>query len=132
MHRSVRLALLAALLAAPACGGGPGDPDPAGSVLAARVPAEGADIIGTITRRRENDGRVSVLVEQDSTRSAGYGIAWVYVLPQTQILREADGRVVRARASELTVGTPVRAWFTGPVRESYPVQADAAAILIVP
>ncbi|HST60661.1 MAG TPA: DUF3221 domain-containing protein [Longimicrobium sp.] len=36
----------------------------------------------------------------------------------------------RGTAADLAVGARVQAWFTGAVRESYPVQADAGTILV--
>lgn len=128
-HRIALALLLAAAAAACAKDPGPsgGTPDvPAG----AQAPAATPDIIGTIKRADGSGGVRTVLIEQDSTRSAGYPVATVYVTETTRVLRQTDGGIVAARPAELVVGTRVRAWFTGTVRESYPVQADAATVLI--
>jgi hypothetical protein len=45
-------------------------------------------------------------------------------------LRFASGQA--ATPADLQVGRNVRAWFDGPVMESYPVQASAGAIVIDP
>lgn len=121
--------LLALATLAPGCAREPGSADP-GAPAAAALPPESPDIIGSITRRDDTGRRLTVLVEQVPERSAGYPIASVTVPAQARVLRRQGGRVVTAPASALVAGTPVRMWFTGAVRESYPVQADARVVLI--
>jgi len=121
------LALMACLAAA-GCSGAPGDPD--GPGLSASVPDESASIIGDIKQVEAGSGRVRMLVEQIPTRSAGEPVAWVTVTGRTRVLARADGRTTGAASSELTVGTRVQVWFTGPVAESFPVQATAGTVLI--
>jgi hypothetical protein len=128
MKRIIRLAALALCLAAPACAGGPGDPDPGGSANLS-VPGESASIIGEITEVARG-GTTVLLIEQVPTRSAGYPIARVFVNARTRVLARSGEQVTRASAADLQVGTRVQAWFTGGVRESWPVQADAGTILI--
>lgn len=131
MLRLFRIAPAALLLAGAACARDPGDPStgaPAGPV----VPSDAPDIIGAVARASAAGSGVTVLIEQDSTRSAGYPVASVTVSGQARVLRRSGDRVVAARASDLSVGTRVRAWFTGPVRKSWPVQADAGTVLIEP
>lgn len=96
------------------------------------LPEEAPDIIGAVTDRREVQGRVSVRIEQDSTRSAGYPVAQVTVGSGARVLRRTAGGLVSASAEELRVGTRVRAWFTGPVLRSYPAQATARLVVIEP
>jgi hypothetical protein len=131
MSRTHRIALALLFAAASACARDPGTPGGAPDAPAgAQLPAATPDIIGTI-RRADGSGNVRVvLIEQDSTRSAGYPVATVHVTAATRVLRQTGGGAVPARPADLAVGTRVRAWFTGPVRESYPVQADAATVLI--
>ena len=123
-----RWAALLLIPLAAACSGEPGAAidDPADL----RLPVETPDIIGTVTRADVVGNSRVLLVEQVPERSAGYAIAWVYVGAESRVLRQDGGRTARARPDELAVGTPVRAWFSGPVRESYPVQADAGVVLI--
>ncbi len=123
-----RRILAAALLLAAACGT-PGEPGGGGS-LAMEVPREVADIIGEVTQAEVANGRARLLVEQVPTRSAGYPIAWVFTTPDTRILVRSGGETTRGTAADLAQGARVQAWFTGPVRESYPVQADAATLLV--
>ena len=94
------------------------------------LPSRAPDIVGTITHRGEADGSVSLLVVQDSTRSAGYPSAQVTVARGMRVLRRSDGRTVSA--SDLRVGTRVEIWFGGAIMDSLPVQATAAAVAILP
>lgn len=128
MKRLAQAAALVLVLGAPACTP-PGDPDPPGS-FSLSVPGEVADIIGDVTQVEQPGSAPRLLVEQIPTRSAGYPIAWVHVGPRTRILARSGGLVTRATAADLVVGARVHGWFTGGVRESYPVQADAGTLLI--
>lgn len=96
------------------------------------VPEEAADIIGSITDRRDVQGVVSVRIEQDSMRSAWYPVAQVRVGSETRVLRRTAGGSVPSGADYLRVGTRVQAWFTGPVMRSYPAQATARLVVIEP
>jgi hypothetical protein len=126
--RGMLTAALALVLTA--CTGGPGDPDAPGS-SSLRVPAEAASIIGSVTQVEGHGARgMRILVQQDSTRSAGEPIAWVDVAANARVLERRDGRTARADVATLAVGTRVSVWFTGAVRESFPVQADAGTIVI--
>lgn len=92
---------------------------------AAGPPADAApDIIGAVSSRRG----ATLLVTQDSTRSAGYPGASVRVTSATRVERGTTP----ASADELRVGTRVEVWFAGPVMESFPVQATAGRVRIIP
>lgn len=119
---------LAACLSALACSSAPGEPD--GPGLSASVPTDGPSIIGDVTQVERTSGRLRILVEQIPTRSAGYPIAWIAVNGGTDVVQRAGGSVTRGSAGEIEVGMRIQAWFTGPVAESYPVQATAGTILI--
>ena len=69
-----------------------------------------------------------VIVEENPAESHGSDKARVRVTDGTQVLRQ--GEVVGI--AELQVGQQVKVWFTGPVMESYPAQATASVIVIVP
>ena len=132
MRRTAALALAGLLLTA-ACATDPADSqgDAAASSAALAVPQEAADIIGTVeTVSDAGAGRVA-LIRQIPERSAGYPAATITIGEQTVVLRRSGERMSRARAADLAAGTRVHAWFTGPVRESLPVQADARLVLIV-
>lgn len=129
MKRLALMAVLALCAAAPACSGSPGDPEQPGA-LTTTVPGEAASIIGEITQVEGTGGQRRLLVEQIPTRSAGYPIAWVFVTPRTDILVRSGSQISRGTAADLAEGASVQAWFTGGVRESYPVQADAGTVLV--
>lgn len=128
MKRLTRGFAMAACLAASACSSAPGDPD--GGSLTAVVPTDAASIIGDIAQVERTGGRLRILVEQIPTRSAGYPIAWIAVNRDTNVVQRAGGSLSRGSSAELVVGMRVQAWFTGPVAESYPVQATAGTVLI--
>lgn len=131
MLRIFRVAPLALLLIGAACARDPGDPS-TGGLVGLRVPSEAPDIIGTVTQASPAGDNVVVRIEQDPTRSAGYPVASVTVSPRSRLLRRTGDGVAAARPADLAAGTRVRAWFTGPVRESWPVQADAGTVVIEP
>lgn len=127
MRRTLTMAVAGLALAlATACGslleGGDVTPvaDPA------VIPARAADIRGTITKvMPEEGGRpLRVLVEAGDQRDV------VSVVPTTAIYRDEAGELRNAMPAELVEGTTLRAWYDGAVKESYPRQADAAAIVI--
>lgn len=115
-------------LAAPGCSSAPGEPDRPG--LSAGVPSESASIIGGIKEVDRRGGGLRILVEQVPARSAGEPIAWVTVNRGTRMLERADGRTGAASSTALAVGMRVQVWFTGPVAESFPVQATAGTVLV--
>jgi hypothetical protein len=92
---------------------------------AARVapPASAASFAGRIATL---DGEAMGLVAT-SVQPAGADRATVRLVAGTRVYL-ADGAPVGVEA--LRVGQGVRAWFDGPVMESYPVQATAGAIVI--
>jgi hypothetical protein len=144
------------LTAAAACGGNGIEPNPL-DALTANLPSEPAAISGTITLVQPGDsvqrssgggdpnGTISCPPSCGSTGSpmrsvlieeapGGHGDNKSHVrLPQTALLlrRTATG-LERVGFSDLQVGQKVAAWFTGPVAESYPTQASARAVVIVP
>ena len=67
-------------------------------------------------------------IEEVPTDTAGSAKAVAQLTPETRIWRANGARVP---ATALRVGQWVRAWFTGPVMESYPVQGTAAELIIV-
>ena len=91
----------------------------------------GADgIRGLITQLVAPWGQVEgfrILVEQDSTRSAGTPKASVFV-PATTLVMQRVGH--QASPELLRLCQEVSVWFDGPVAESFPVQARAGGIVI--
>lgn len=95
---------------------------------AAPMPGTPPSIEGRITATQIADGRGTIRVEAVPDDSAGSAKAVVTISTNTEI-RRSDAA---ASWSALESGQWVRVWFTGPVRESYPVQANAAFVQIDP
>lgn len=94
-----------------------------GCAAAPVTPAGDPHIVGVITWM---DGD-TIRVEENPNESIGSPKASVRITPETSVTTVSG---VRGSADELQVGTRVRVWFTGPVAESYPLQARAAAVVI--
>jgi hypothetical protein len=103
-------ALAAALLSTAACTNEP-------------VPDSAPSIVGTLTRVAGD----RLLIEEAPSDSSGSAKASVRVISGTEVHRRNGGRMA---AAGLRVGQRVSAWFSGPVMESYPVQATAATIVV--
>ncbi|MEX2582347.1 MAG: DUF3221 domain-containing protein [Gemmatimonadota bacterium] len=105
------------------------EPSPQGSAPStpARTsePAQPPAIRGIVTG--VEDG--SIRVEENPAEESGSPKASISVTPETVVLYRG-GDI--AAAAELTIGHNVSVWFTGPVAESYPVQAAAETIVIEP
>lgn len=117
MHRNRLRASLAAILLAVLAGCAP--------TTRSTVPAGDASFAGRIATRDAN----SVLLVATSVQPAGSDQASVRVREDTRLLHASGAPATMA---DLQVGRHVRAWFDGPVMESYPVQATAGAIVIDP
>ncbi len=103
------------------------------AACAPRLPTEEPSITGEVTSLTRGDGIVTLLVEApprppESSYAPLYDKASVTVTRDTDIF-EADGTV--ATIERLEQGQRVRAWFTGAVAESYPVQARASAVQVL-
>ena len=78
----------------------------------------------------------SILVEEQPDRPVGGpgppagDKASVTVDTGSQILRQAGEGYAEAAFDDFEVGQVVHVWFSGPVAESYPVQAGAMAVVI--
>lgn len=93
------------------------------------VPVTEPSIRGTITQVSPGEPR-TVLVEESPGEESGSNKASVRLTGETRLLRRSGEAVQRAAPEDLAVGQRVSVWFTGPVRESFPVQADAGTIFI--
>ncbi len=67
-----------------------------------------------------------LFVEGNAAEISGSAKASLRLTGTTRIFR----RRVAARVTDLKVGQRVHVWVTGPVMESYPLQAEAAVIVI--
>jgi hypothetical protein len=91
----------------------------------ARTPVP--DGAASFSGRIESSQPGSLLLVASSVQPAGADRASVRLHAGTR-LHFASGAA--ATPADLQVGRNVRAWFDGPVMESYPVQASAGAIVI--
>ncbi len=95
------------------------------------------DVRGVITSitRVEGEGRGKVLaqalIEGAKEPDTQVNKASVTVTAETEVFIKRGGEREPAEFAALKEGHRVEARFTGPVRESYPVQADAAEITIL-
>ena len=122
MSRVERVTQLAAVTAAAwlafGCARAGGDVSP---------PARAPDIVGTVTHlHRSGERTVTIRVEERPADESGSAKASIRVTEDTRVIR--GGSIVSER--EIRQGARVSAWFTGPVAESYPVQARAEAVRI--
>ena len=110
----------AACLAAAACAGTPGEP------------GESPSVVGTIQQVQQDVSPARILVEQaaNGSGSAGETVAWVELVEGTRVLERVDGKLVSVAPGVLKVGDRVSVWFTGPVRESWPVQAVGGTVIL--
>lgn len=93
------------------------------------MPRGPASITGRVTAVQRSGERIgSIRVEERSADEAGSAKAMVRVTQSTVVLGPTETE--RTDFNTLRVGQWVRVWFVGPVRESYPVQADAGSIVI--
>jgi hypothetical protein len=123
-YKTVSLVLLACLLLAAGCGssggsGSPNPPDVTGTVTNVTPPLPDGDVLGSlfITGRFEGGTTTDQVA--------------VAVVRSTRIYREPGGERVSVEMKDISVGSEVEAWFTGPVMESYPPQATASEINIL-
>lgn len=93
-----------------------GDPDVRGVITS--ISAGSGDVLGSV--------RIEGAIDQDTE----YDKAVVRVEDDTKIYRQSGEQLTEATFADLAVGQTVEAWFTGPVAESYPVQAKASQIVI--
>ena len=129
------LAVLAVLGAAVVggCGGAtavvPASPSPSAPPPSA-PPSAPADITGTVsdlTGGTGSDPLPVLLVVADPGSTGAIDRASVRVIKEA-VVWTSDG--MRGAASDLAEGERVAVWFSGPVAESYPVQATAGVVEI--
>jgi len=96
-------------------------------------PDEPPSIRGTITTITLNaDGLGSMLVEGPIADGTTFDRAAVRVTEDTEILLKGADGWGRFAFDALSEGDTVEVWFTGPVAESYPVQATAGTLVRIP
>ena len=101
------------------------------SCAPASLPEEPPSIRGQITSitPSEKGSEGSVLIEGAKESDTEYDKASVRITADTRIF-DADGDPGLS-FGDLETGMRVAAWFSGPVAESYPVQAQAEAVQVL-
>ena len=127
---TIALLLLPGVLAACSAPASPGsdtgsNTTPTAGVLA---PATAPDITGIITSKDTPGG---VLIEENPDEASGSAKAHVSIVNETRIFKQQGQELRPATVDELEVGQQVQAWFTGPVLESYLLQATASVIVFL-
>jgi hypothetical protein len=90
-----------------------------------------ASVWGISADPRHGDVLGSILIEGELGKGRQFDRASVTIREDARIYDDRTGELVEARFEDLEVGQRVQAVFTGPVAESYPVQATASQILIL-
>ncbi|MDQ3698539.1 MAG: YobA family protein [Gemmatimonadota bacterium] len=119
------MAALALGCLAAACASGSDEPPAPPGGAGAMIPNEAPSITGQVT----GVTLPTVRVEERPADAAGSAKASVRLVDGTRLLRRGGSA---AASGDLRVGQRVSVWFTGPVMESYPVQATASVIVIEP
>ena len=101
----------------------------------AALPKQEPDIRGSITQinPESDDPNIfgTMLVESQQETNTHYDKAAITVTTETRISEQTAQDRQPANFEALQVGQRVEVWFTGPVAESFPVQATALEIVIL-
>lgn len=106
------------------------DPEPATDTAPPK-----ADVRGEVTRvaaLRAKGLIGSLLVEGKKEKDTQHDKASVTLPQEVKIFKWTKGKKVEAKFDDIKKGDQVQCVFTGPVAESYPVQAKASEVLILP
>ena len=97
---------------------------------AVELPDTPPSIAGTITSvDQQGEHRGVMRIEADPAQPEGSDKAVVTIDQKTALIDDAGKKIP---FSQLKNGRKARAWFIGPVRESYPVQANASIVILEP
>ena len=129
MHRLYRMSIgLVMLVVLAACGSSdaqpgqpPAAPDIRGTISSLQLAAAGA----------QQDSLGSMLIEGPIADGTRFDKASVRITKETRIWEQQGAERRSSSTDALTAGQRVEARFTGPVAESYPVQATASEIVIL-
>ncbi len=89
-------------------------------------------IIGAITSITPGQGGFgAVLVEETSPKHLAFDKASLAITADTLLMKRVGDTYERIGFGDLKRGMLVEVWITGPVRESYPVQADADTLVVL-
>ena len=122
LPRLFALLAMAAMLAPAALGG-----------CASLAPPNGEPSIrGSVTSIAPRpDGLGVILVEETSPQGLEFDRASLAITEDTKLLKRVGDDYVESTFDDIRASMVVEVWITGPVRESYPVQADADTVVAV-
>ncbi|HZL06285.1 MAG TPA: DUF3221 domain-containing protein [Coriobacteriia bacterium] len=95
-------------------------------------PSGDPSIRGVITTITSGDGSLgSILVEETTPQGLSFDKASLTVTKDSKLIRAVNAAYERIAFADLRSGTLVEVWTTGPVAESYPVQAAAGTLVVL-
>ena len=107
------------------------EPEPPPVDIVEKIDIRGIISSAEIVEDEDGSTVMRILVEGEIAPDTNVDKALVSVAPLTLILQAADGEVWELTARDLEAGMAVEVRFSGPVMESYPVQATAEFVVIV-
>jgi hypothetical protein len=98
------------------------------------APPQPPDITGEITQVTAIDGGLSLLVEETPSETSGSAKALVRTDGSTRWsgLPAATGETRTGAPTGIRAGLRVQVYFDGPAAMSYPIQAKAALVVLMP
>ena len=96
------------------------EPDLTGRVTDVQLVAAG-NVVGTVLVEAEVESEEGGFLDKYALTVTG----------QTALLQRKNGEAQRVGFDALAAGQTAQVWFTGPLKESYPVQVDAKQIMIL-
>lgn len=108
-------------------------PVPGGPAGGVEGPALPVDITGNISEVQPGSGDVlgRIRIEGEKIEGNTYDKAVVTITPETRLWEQTADGYIPATFDDFQFGATVTAAFTGPVMESYPVQATAAEVTLL-
>lgn len=96
-------------------------------------PALPVDITGNISDVQPGSGELlgTIRVEGEKIEGNAYDKAVVRITAETRLWEQTADGYIPATIDDFQFGATVTASFTGPVMESYPVQANAAEVTLL-
>jgi beta-N-acetylhexosaminidase len=92
-------------------------------------------IRGTVKGLSDSTGNPHIagflLIEGVPEQDTKYDRALVTITGSTRIYQQSGERLLKAKYHQIRYGSVIEVWFTGPVAESYPVQAEAGFVVIL-
>jgi hypothetical protein len=98
------------------------------------LPERQPDVTGVVTQVSATEGPAAIgtlRVEENPADSSGSAKYVLTVTHETMLVVRPGELSEEIGFGDMVVGQRVQAWITGPVRESYPMQATASHVLVL-